>query len=123
MKKLLLGMSGLAICAVLAGCGNSGSVAEDSNRAIDLISKACVAGVPELTWQERTNLAAEAFALDKHWDKFYEATSSLASVDLISKNQSEWVNADGNDGLQMAYINAKMYAIYFAECKRLGVFE
>jgi hypothetical protein len=123
MKKSFLILSGLAISALLTSCGENSPLTNDSEKAQKYITKACGSSKPDLSWQARTNLAAEAYSLDKTWEKFYEATSSLAAVDAVSKNPSEWVNADGNDGLQMAYLNAKMYSIYVAECAKLVVNE
>jgi hypothetical protein len=124
MKKYQAALFAVTLCLLASGCGASSGLSSNSKQAQKYISEAC-GGTDttsaELSWQARTNLAAEAYALDKSWEKFYEATSSLASVDLIGKNQSEWANSDGNDGLQMAYINAKMYSIYLAECTKLVV--
>jgi hypothetical protein len=123
MKKSLLVLSGLAISILLTSCGETSPLTSDSEKAQKYITKACGSSESDLSWQARTNLAAEAYSLDKTWEKFYEATSSLTAVDAVSKNTSEWVNAGGNDGLQMAYLNAKMYSIYRAECTKLVVNE
>ena len=123
MNKPLVVVCGLAISVLLTGCGETSPLNNDSEKAQKYITKACGSSKSDLSWQAKTNLAAEAYSLDKTWEKFYEATSSLAAVDAVGKNPTEWVNADGNDGLQMAYLNAKMYSIYLAECTKLVVNE
>ncbi len=120
VKKTLAVLCGLVVIALIAGCGETSPLSNDSEKAQKYVSEACGSSKSALSWQERTNLAAKAHAIDKNWNKFYEATSSLAAVDAIGKNQSEWAYADGNDGLHMAYLNAKMYSIYLAECAKIG---
>ena len=122
MKKLRLAVI-LSTCSVLAGCGIGQNAGSDSQQALNYVKKACIEGEPKLTWQERTNFAAKAFALDKGWNKFYESTSSLAGIDAITENPTRWESASGNDGVQIAYINAKMYAIFYAECNKTGVYK
>ena len=123
MNKPLVVLCGLAITALLTGCGQTSPLSNDSEKAQKYVTEACGSSKSDVSWQARTNLAAEAYFLDKTWEKFYEAVSSLAAVDAIGKKPSEWANAGGNDGLQMAYLNAKMYSIYLAECTKLVVDE
>lgn len=110
----------LLVCLGLTGCGVGGSAENSSEKAIDFVKEACVEGDPKLTWQEITNLAAKAFTLDKSWNKFYESASSLAGIQAMTKVQSSWEDAPGNDGAQIAYINSKAYVVFLAECARLN---
>ena len=121
MKKFQIALIAVTVSVLVSGCGANTQQSSNSDKAQKYITKACSESKPSLSWQARTNLAAEAYSLDKSWEKFYDATSSLASVDQIAKKPSDWVNADGNDGLQMNYINAKMYSIFVAECTKLVV--
>jgi len=122
MRKYQAALIVVTVSVLVSGCGASNTLTSNAEKAQKYILEACgdtnATGF-KLSWQARTNLAAEAYSLDKSWEKFYDATSSLASVDEIAKKPSNWVNADGNDGLQMNYINAKMYSIYVAECTKL----
>jgi len=123
MKKTQIALLAVTVSILVSGCGVSSPLSNNSEKAQKYVSKACSDSKPARSWQARTNLAAEAYALDKSWNKFYESTSSLAAIDEISKNQSRWENAPGNDGVQIAYLNAKSYSVYVAECTKLIVKE
>jgi hypothetical protein len=122
VKKIQITLYAVIVSVLVTGCGVKSPLSNNSEKAQQLVKRACGdSSKPALSWQARTNLAAEAHALDKSWNKFYEATSSLTAIENISKDKSSWERAPGNDGVQIAYINAKSYSVYVAECYRMLV--
>lgn len=118
-KKSVASIFTFAVVALTTGIIFS-SIGDSNVKAAEALAyKACDGSLVKLSFQDRANLAAQAYHLDVKWLRLSDALNAQAGYSALKRGVSRWVEATGNDIGALNLSADISYAQYVAECSVL----